>query len=348
MLARRRASPSATAAPSPCSTASTSTSATAEVVAVLGPSGCGKSTLLRAVAGLEPPASGRIELDGGDLAACRRTGAGFGLMFQDYALFPHRDVARQRGVRAADARRPRRRRSAAGWPRCSTSSASRGYGRRRVRQLSGGEQQRVALARALAPAPRLLMLDEPLGRSTARCATGWWRSCGELFAQLSVTVAVRDPRPGRGVRRWPTGSSSCGRAGSCRTARPRTCGASPPMRPPPGSSASPISCRSRSPTGWRPRHGVRCPSGPKPHGRGSGRACCSSDRTVSASGEGPVTGKAQAATFRGDHFRISVVTEAGPVLDADVAAGSVPAMGEPVAMSIDPAGVTTVRGDPIG
>ncbi len=132
-----------------------------EVVALLGPSGCGKSSLLRAVAGLEPPASGSVAWDGVDLAGVPVHRRGFGLMFQDGQLFPHRDVAgnvafglEMAGVR----RRDRDRRVAAGLAAVGLAA----YGRRAVGTLSGGEQQRVALARALAPSPVLLLLDEPL------------------------------------------------------------------------------------------------------------------------------------------------------------------------------------------
>ena len=132
-----------------------------EVLALLGPSGCGKSTLLRAVAGLEPPAGGVIRWDGGDLADVPVHRRGFGLVFQDGQLFPHRDVAgnvafglRMRRVSAAE----RRTRVA----ELLELVGLAGYERRRVTELSGGEQQRVALARALAPRPRLLLLDEPL------------------------------------------------------------------------------------------------------------------------------------------------------------------------------------------
>ena len=132
-----------------------------EVVALLGPSGCGKSTLLRAVAGLEPLTSGRIELDGTDLADVPVFRRGFGLMFQDGVLFQHRTVAGNIGYGL----------QMAGVGRAGRASRTAellelvglaGYGDRRVATLSGGQAQRVALARALAPAPKLLLLDEPL------------------------------------------------------------------------------------------------------------------------------------------------------------------------------------------
>ena len=131
------------------------------VLALLGPSGCGKSTLLRAIAGLEPVAEGEIRWDGVDLAKVPIHRRGFGLMFQDGVLFPHRDVAgniayglHRAGLRgAAVTSRVADLLELVGLP---------GYGSRRVATLSGGEAQRVALARALAPQPRLLLLDEPL------------------------------------------------------------------------------------------------------------------------------------------------------------------------------------------
>ncbi|AOS61707.1 ABC transporter ATP-binding protein [Actinoalloteichus hymeniacidonis] len=137
------------------------TVADGEVVALLGPSGCGKSTLLRAVAGLEQPASGAVCWDEQDLAAVAVHRRGFGLVFQDGQLFPHRDVAgnvafglRMAGIdRAARVERVTELLELVGL---------RGYGNRSVTSLSGGEAQRVALARALAPRPRLLLLDEPL------------------------------------------------------------------------------------------------------------------------------------------------------------------------------------------
>lgn len=133
-----------------------------ETVCLLGPSGSGKSTLLRIITGLEAAESGQILWDGADLADVPVHQRHFGLMFQDYALFPHRKVAenvafglRMQNLPAAEIRQ----RVNEALERVNMA----GFANRRVTDLSGGEQQRVALARALAPRPRLLMLDEPLG-----------------------------------------------------------------------------------------------------------------------------------------------------------------------------------------
>jgi thiamine transport system ATP-binding protein len=132
-----------------------------KVLALLGPSGCGKSTLLRAIAGLEPIACGSISWNGADLAGVPVHRRGFGLMFQDGVLFPHRDVAGNiaYGLRRAGLDRQQ---VAARVGELLELVGLPGYSGRRVATLSGGEAQRVALARALAPRPRLLLLDEPL------------------------------------------------------------------------------------------------------------------------------------------------------------------------------------------
>ncbi|MFC8922442.1 ABC transporter ATP-binding protein [Cellulosimicrobium sp. NPDC057127] len=130
-----------------------------EVLALLGPSGCGKSSLLRAVAGLEPVASGTVAFAGQGLAGVPVHRRGFGLMFQEGQLFPHRDVAGN--VAYGLAGRPRAERDARVRELLDVVGLA-GYEGRPVTTLSGGERQRVALARSLAPRPRLLLLDEPL------------------------------------------------------------------------------------------------------------------------------------------------------------------------------------------
>ncbi|MFA9446450.1 ABC transporter ATP-binding protein [Egicoccus sp. AB-alg6-2] len=133
-----------------------------EIVAVLGPSGCGKSTLLRAVAGLEPLTGGQVVLDGRPLDGLRPDQRPVGLMFQDHALFPHRDVGDNVGFGPRMQRLPQEQVRARVREALDLVDLA-GAERRAVTELSGGEQQRVALARALAVHPRLLMLDEPLG-----------------------------------------------------------------------------------------------------------------------------------------------------------------------------------------
>ncbi|MEZ0397227.1 MAG: ABC transporter ATP-binding protein [Anaerolineales bacterium] len=136
--------------------------AAGETVCLLGASGSGKSTLLRIIAGLENAESGRLLWYGQDLASLPAHQRGFGLVFQDYALFPHLNVADNVAFGLRMQNRPRQeieRRVAEALALVNLSA----FAARRVTDLSGGEQQRVALARALAPRPRLLMFDEPLG-----------------------------------------------------------------------------------------------------------------------------------------------------------------------------------------
>ncbi|MCS6962558.1 ABC transporter ATP-binding protein [Thermoflexus sp.] len=133
-----------------------------EIMVVLGPSGSGKSTLLRLIAGLEPPDEGQILLNGQDLAGVPPHRRRIGLMFQEYALFPHLNVFENVafGLRMQRLPEPEIR------ERVRTllnQVGLSGYERREVHTLSGGEKQRVALARSLAPRPAILLLDEPLG-----------------------------------------------------------------------------------------------------------------------------------------------------------------------------------------
>lgn len=158
-----------------------------EIVCVLGPSGSGKSTLLRAVAGLQHLDGGRVLLGGADQAGVPVHRRGVGLMFQDHQLFPQRDVAgnvafglRMHGVpKAEQGRRVEELLELVGLP---------GAGKRAVAALSGGEQQRVALARALAPRPRLLMLDEPLGQLDRTLRERLVVELRGVFGRLGTTV----------------------------------------------------------------------------------------------------------------------------------------------------------------
>ncbi|GAP37128.1 ABC transporter ATP-binding protein [Piscinibacter sakaiensis] len=135
-----------------------------EIGVLIGPSGCGKTSLLRAVAGLEPLSGGRLAIDGDPLSDaarglhCPAEARRIGMVFQDYALFPHLDVAANVafGIRHLPPAQRRERvqevLALVGLPQVAA---------RAPHQLSGGQQQRVALARALAPQPRLMLLDEP-------------------------------------------------------------------------------------------------------------------------------------------------------------------------------------------
>ncbi|MBO1335961.1 ABC transporter ATP-binding protein [Streptomyces sp. VRA16 Mangrove soil] len=158
-----------------------------EIVCVLGPSGSGKSTLLRVVAGLQDLDGGRVLLGGRDQRGVPAHKRGVGLMFQDHQLFPQRDVGanvafglRMHGAsKGEQADRVGELLSLVGLP---------GAERRAVAALSGGEQQRVALARALAPRPRLLMLDEPLGQLDRSLRERLVVELRELFGELGTTV----------------------------------------------------------------------------------------------------------------------------------------------------------------
>lgn len=135
-----------------------------EIVVILGPSGAGKSTFLRIIAGLITPDRGRIRLEGRDITDLPPRRRGVGLVFQDFALFPHYDVS---GNVAYGLKACRSRFNSSEMARQVEALLERfslaGFGKRRVEGLSGGERQRVALARALAVSPGLMLFDEPLG-----------------------------------------------------------------------------------------------------------------------------------------------------------------------------------------
>lgn len=140
---------------------------TGEIICLLGPSGCGKTTLLRIIAGLESDYRGQVMLNGADIGSVPAHERNFGLMFQDFALFPHMSVADNvaYGLRRRGIQRSLISKQVAA---LLEKVGLRGMGERDIASLSGGQKQRVALARSLAPQPQLLMLDEPLGSLDAQ------------------------------------------------------------------------------------------------------------------------------------------------------------------------------------
>jgi ABC-type Fe3+/spermidine/putrescine transport system ATPase subunit len=158
-----------------------------EIVCLLGPSGCGKTTLLRVIAGLEIPQAGDVRLDGQSILKVPVHQRGFGLMFQDFALFPHLNVAgniefglKMQGLLpAVRATRIQENLEIVGLT---------GFEKRDVTQLSGGERQRVALARSLAPNPHLLMLDEPLGSLDAALREQLAVELREIIKRVGLTA----------------------------------------------------------------------------------------------------------------------------------------------------------------
>jgi iron(III) transport system ATP-binding protein len=161
-----------------------------EILALLGPSGCGKTTTLRLIAGFEAPDGGTVELHGRRMAGggvfVPPEARGVGVVFQDYALFPHLTVAENVsfGLGRGDGRSRGRR---TGEVLDLVGLAA--FGRRYPHELSGGQQQRVALARALAPAPVLILLDEPFSNLDADLRAVMREEIAKIL-RTSATTAV--------------------------------------------------------------------------------------------------------------------------------------------------------------
>jgi ABC-type Fe3+/spermidine/putrescine transport system ATPase subunit len=160
-----------------------------EITALLGPSGCGKTTTLRLIAGFETPDTGHLLIEGQNIAGLRPYERSVGLLFQDYALFPHMTVAENVGYglrfRDMSAREASKRvEDMLGLVKLS------GFGSRRPFQLSGGEQQRVALARALAINPTLVLLDEPLSALDAKLRQELRTEIKEILARVGATTII--------------------------------------------------------------------------------------------------------------------------------------------------------------
>lgn len=160
-----------------------------ELMTLLGPSGSGKTTVLRLIAGYLTPDEGRIQLDQADVTEAPPEQRDIGMVFQSYALFPHRTVARniafgleRRGV----PKKERRERVASALERVHLSGLDQRY----PHELSGGQQQRVALARALVIRPRLLLLDEPLSNLDAKLRAGLRLEIRRIQRELGITTVL--------------------------------------------------------------------------------------------------------------------------------------------------------------
>jgi putative spermidine/putrescine transport system ATP-binding protein/putrescine transport system ATP-binding protein len=160
-----------------------------QIVSLLGPSGCGKTTTLRMVAGFEHPDAGSLRIGGVEMRGHRPYERNVGLLFQDYALFPHMTVEENISYG------PRIRRAGAGEIKRRVASLIglmrlTGLEQRRPSELSGGQQQRVALARALATNPQLLLLDEPLSALDAKLRQELQIELKELLAKIGTTTII--------------------------------------------------------------------------------------------------------------------------------------------------------------
>jgi iron(III) transport system ATP-binding protein len=158
-----------------------------EFLGLLGPSGCGKTTTLRMIAGLEQPDAGSIIFDNNDITNLPAERRGFGMVFQNYALFPHLNVLEN----VAFGLRARHKPKAEVVERVKSALELvqlPGYEKRRVDELSGGQQQRVAIARAIAIEPALLLFDEPLSNLDVTLREETRGELRELVTRLGLTA----------------------------------------------------------------------------------------------------------------------------------------------------------------
>jgi putative spermidine/putrescine transport system ATP-binding protein len=160
--------------------------ARSEFVSLLGPSGCGKTTLLRLIAGLQRPDSGLIRVDGADITHVAAHKRNIGVVFQNYALFPHLTVEQNVGFGLMAQRRPK--------AEIATAVANalelvrmQEYGARRISALSGGQQQRIAVARAIVIKPTLLLLDEPFSALDRKLRETMQIELRHLLRELGIT-----------------------------------------------------------------------------------------------------------------------------------------------------------------
>ncbi|MEO7118975.1 MAG: ABC transporter ATP-binding protein [Candidatus Limnocylindrales bacterium] len=308
------------------------------LVSILGPSGAGKTTLLRIIAGLERPSSGSVVWDGTDLADVPVHERGFGLMFQDYALFPHRDVAgnvafglRMRG----DTESAIRDRVAEALDLVGMA----GTERRSIDRLSGGEQQRVALARAVAPKPRLLMLDEPLGSLDRELRQRLPLELRATFKALDATVlyVTHDQEEALGV---------ADRTIILRDGRIEADGTPEALwhAPPTAFVARFLGFHNicaaivRDGVGATPWGDVPVDPGTPD---GTHDVVIRPDAFAPDEG-GTIRGRVKERIFRGDHDRVRLAIDGAPPLEVDARWSPSPAIGEALVLRVDPAGVAVL------
>ncbi|MBI1730987.1 ABC transporter ATP-binding protein [Candidatus Acetothermia bacterium] len=160
-----------------------------EYLVILGPSGSGKTTLLRILAGLEAPNAGRVIIAGQEMSSTRAyppEKRGVGMVFQDYALFPHMTAAENIAFGLSKQKSTRKERVS----ELLDLVGLKGYERRYPHELSGGEQQRVALARTLAPNPKVILLDEPFSNLDADLRRSMRHEVREILKKLGSTVIL--------------------------------------------------------------------------------------------------------------------------------------------------------------
>jgi thiamine transport system ATP-binding protein len=310
--------------------------AAGEVVALLGPSGCGKSTILRAIAGLVEPAGGRIALDGRDLRNVPPADREVGLMFQDYALFPHRDVLGN--VAFGPRMRGRDRTSAHARAREVLELVGlEGFDHRAVASLSGGEQQRVALARTLAPEPRVLLLDEPLGSLDRALRERLTLELRELFLRLGSTVVTVTHDQGEAF-------TLADRVVLLRDGRVVQAGTPIDVWRSPADAWAAGFLGFANVLAVTVRSGVAMtPWGPIPVARPDGPAALVLRPAALRFDTSAVFGAAGSARFRGDHVAVPVVIDDGTALEVLVRGGDVPRAGAQVGVALDRTEVVVVE-----
>ena len=309
------------------------------LVSILGPSGSGKTTLLRLIAGLERPTAGRISWDGADLAPVAVHERGFGLMFQDLGLFPHRDVAGNVsfGLRMRGDDEPSIRRRVAEVLELVGLSGSEG---RQVARLSGGEQQRVALARAIAPRPRLLMLDEPLGSLDRELRERLPLELRTIFQQIGATVlyVTHDQEEALGI---------ADRTVILREGRIEADGLPESLwqRPPSAFVARFLGFRNVAPAVVVAGGRATTPWGQvvvAPDVPDGIHSIFLRPDAFTPQTDGPIRGTVTGRLFRGDHVRLRLAIPDAPPLEIEARWTPLPAVGDELALAVDPGGVVVL------